>query len=128
MGHKTKGSKTSGRKLAGHRVYKVNVPVIFVQEGEYIVAYCPALDLSSYGLSERDAKDSFDAALKIFLDETEKKGTLERILLDLGWTLRHRPSYQYRLPEMSPQRLRRITKSNPVNVVSETVPIRLACS
>ncbi|MCX6843962.1 MAG: hypothetical protein NTX53_16995 [candidate division WOR-3 bacterium] len=69
------------------KVMSVGVDVLSLREGKYVVAYAPALELSSYGRSERTAKKAFDEAVGIFLDATERKGTLERVLLKLGWTL-----------------------------------------
>ncbi|MCX6600446.1 MAG: hypothetical protein NT025_02655 [bacterium] len=101
------------------KTYKVHVPVVIFQEGEYFVAYCPVLELSSYGQSENEAKRAFAEALKIFIKETEKKGTLEKILLDLGWTLKRKPFVQYQLPEFSPERVKALVRAK--RVVKETV-------
>ena len=76
----------------------VGLEVVFYEEGDYMVAYCPALDLSSFGKDENDAKNSFVDALDIFIEETHKRGTLEKILLDLGWSLRKKPSADYKPP------------------------------
>jgi predicted RNase H-like HicB family nuclease len=77
---------------------RVHVPVSFYKEGDYVVAYCPALELSSYGKTEEAAKRAFGRAVSIFLEETQRKGTLERVLLSLGWSLRQKPSCRYELP------------------------------
>ena len=71
--------------------YRFTLSVRLLNEGDYIVAYCPALELSSYGKNERDARKRFEEALNIFIEETERKGTLEKELLMLGWTLRLKP-------------------------------------
>lgn len=70
---------------------------LFEDEGNYI-AHCPALDISSYGTSEDEAQELFNEAVTIFLDEVEKKGTLENVLLDLGWQLKRKPKVDYRPP------------------------------
>ncbi|MES2703795.1 MAG: hypothetical protein V4649_14235 [Bacteroidota bacterium] len=51
------------------------------QQGDYYVAYCPSLELSSYGDSVEDAKAGFDDAMNIYLEHCEKSGTLEQDLL-----------------------------------------------
>jgi len=62
-----------------------NLPVSFFKEGKSIVAYCKVLDLSTCGKNLKDAQRMFDEAATIFLEELVKMGTLEEVLLDLGW-------------------------------------------
>jgi predicted RNase H-like HicB family nuclease len=74
---------------------KVGIEVLLGKQGDYYVTYCSALELSSYGKTEKEAKKNFEIELEIFLEETEKKGTLEKLLLKLGWCLKQGsiPSY-----------------------------------
>ena len=65
----------------------LKVEVFLIREGNQYVAYCPALELSSYGNSAKEAKEAFRGAMDIFIDDTTKKGTFEKELLSLGWTL-----------------------------------------
>jgi hypothetical protein len=76
----------------------VGIHVGIFKEGKYFVVYCPALDLSSYGSDEEIAKRRFEEEVKIFFEETSKKGTLERYLLQLGWTLTKKPQPKYEPP------------------------------
>ena len=82
-----------------HKTVSVGLEVLMIKEGDYIVAFCPALDLTSYGDDELEAKSAFEEALEIFLEETHSRGTLERVLLDLGWGLRKLPSIKYEPPK-----------------------------
>ena len=66
-------------------VTKSKLPVIFLKEDETIIAYTPALDLSSCGRTIEEAKANFEQAVKIFFRECTKRGTLENVLLSLGW-------------------------------------------
>ena len=77
---------------------ELSVEVALIKEGDYIVAYCPALELSSFGDTEQDAQQAFEEALEIFLEETSARGTLEKVLLDLGWGLRKLPDVEYTPP------------------------------
>lgn len=77
----------------------VSLDVLLIKEGDYIVSYCPALNLSSFGDSEQDAKEAFDEALTIFLHDVDKKGTLEKVLLNLGWSLRKFPNVSFLPPD-----------------------------
>ncbi len=47
--------------------------------------YSPHLDLTGYGYSQEEAKQSFEVVLEDFFDYTLKKGTLGRVLKKLGW-------------------------------------------
>jgi len=91
-------------KTARHRMAQVTVQVQvkILKEGDYLVAYCPVLELSSYGRTLEETRRAFDGAMRIFIEETAKRGTLERELLSLGWTLRQRPSCDYRPPASRP--------------------------
>lgn len=65
----------------------LTIDVIISQEDNYYVAYCPALELSAYADTIENAKKSFEEEVNIFIEETNKKGTLERYLLKNGWCL-----------------------------------------
>ncbi len=45
---------------------QVQVDVLLVKEGEFFVAFCPSLNISSYGDTDKDAKKAFDEALQLF--------------------------------------------------------------
>lgn len=79
---------------------ELSLEVIFFKEGDYIVGYCPALELSSYGVDQIDAEFAFREAIKIFFDETQERGTLEKELLRLGWNLQLKPSIRFTPPIM----------------------------
>jgi predicted RNase H-like HicB family nuclease len=85
-------------KTDGDRVVNVSLEVDLIKQGDYIVSYCEALELSSFGITEEEAKEGFEGALETFLKETHEKGTLERVLLDLGWGLRKIPKIKYQPP------------------------------
>jgi predicted RNase H-like HicB family nuclease len=61
------------------------VKVVFFAEDNKIVAFCPALDLTTCGNNEREAKRNLEECLKIYLEETIKHGTLEKDLIKHGW-------------------------------------------
>jgi len=78
----------------------IEIEVGFVKEEDYYVAYCHALELSAYGKSIAEARASFEKEVKIFLEETHKRGTLEKYLLQNGWRLQQLPSSVYKLPKL----------------------------
>lgn len=65
--------------------FNVRLPVSIIKEGNYFIAYTPALDLSTSGKSFEEAKKRFNELVSIFFEETFKKGTLDEALQDLGW-------------------------------------------
>ena len=89
-------SKQTVKQTANNII--VNVDVFIVKDGKHYVAYCPALELSSYGKTEDEAEKAFTGHLDIFLEETHRKGTLERCLLKLGWVLQQKPEPSYKPP------------------------------
>lgn len=69
---------------------------VFEEDGHY-VSVCPELDVSSFGNSPRDARDSLHEAVEGFLEECLSMGTLAEVLEESGfrndgavWRLRER--------------------------------------
>jgi predicted RNase H-like HicB family nuclease len=65
--------------------YSTKLPVIILREGKSFIAYTPALDLSTSGKTFDEAKRRFEEVVRIFFEELSDKGTLEEVLLGLGW-------------------------------------------
>ena len=65
--------------------FEANVPFFVFREGDAFVAYSPALDLSSCGGTEKEARRMFAEAAKIFLDEIIRMGTVDDVLTEFGW-------------------------------------------
>ncbi len=64
---------------------KANIPVLFFEEGNKVIAYSPAFDLSSCGETEEKARSRFAEAVAIFLSEVTRMGTLNEVLAECGW-------------------------------------------
>jgi len=58
------------------------------KEGRLYVAHAPELDVSSCGGNPQKARKNLLEAVRLFLEEAEKMGTLERILQEAGFTRR----------------------------------------
>jgi predicted RNase H-like HicB family nuclease len=56
-----------------------------IREGETIVAYCPELDVSSCGATTDQARANLQTAVKLFLEEAGRLGTLRDILAEAGY-------------------------------------------
>ena len=59
--------------------------VAIFKEGRTYIAYAPALDLVAQGRSVREVRKHFEEVFDIYLEETIKKGTLEKDLMRCGW-------------------------------------------
>lgn len=64
---------------------EAEIPVLLFEEGDKVVAYSPALDLSNCGKDRPEAVRKFGEAVYIFLEELVEMGTLAAVLEELGW-------------------------------------------
>jgi hypothetical protein len=78
----------------------LNLEVQLYKEDKYFIAFCPALNLSAYGNTEVKAKKAFEIEMNIFIEETHKKGTFEKYLLQQGWQLKLLPEPRYQQPPL----------------------------
>jgi predicted RNase H-like HicB family nuclease len=58
----------------------IEYDIIIFKEDETYVAYFPELDVSSCGNSVEHAREMLKTAVRLFLEEAEKMGTIEDIL------------------------------------------------
>lgn len=77
-------------------ILQVNI----LKEGKEYIAYSPALDISSCGKSEAEAKRNLGSAVKLFLDELQEMGTLDDALFELGWRKADNPRYNWIPPQL----------------------------
>ena len=69
--------------VAGH--VDVSLPVAFIKEAGQVVAYTPALDISTSGKDEAEAKQRFDELVRIFFADLVQNNTVDAVLPELGW-------------------------------------------
>jgi hypothetical protein len=69
------------------------------------------LKLSSFGDTEKETRLNFKEALDLFMEQTFKKGTLERVLIDRGWVLAK--SYHAPPPSMQETIIPLLQRSKP---------------
>jgi len=72
------------REPRGVRV-AVELPVAFIEEGDTVIAYTPALDLSTCGKNKKDASRMFQEAVQIFFSDLIENGTVDEVLTGLNW-------------------------------------------
>jgi predicted RNase H-like HicB family nuclease len=58
--------------------------VSFIEEKVYVV-YCPSLDISGYGQTEKEALKSFETTLSLTFSYCIEHNTLQKLLQSLGW-------------------------------------------
>lgn len=66
---------------------KVTLDVYLFMEGDAYIAYSPALDLSGYGMSESEAKDSFSIVMEEYINYGLSHRTLVKDLRAHGWNV-----------------------------------------
>ena len=69
-----------------NRYISYNLPVLITKQNRRFVAYTPALDISTSGKSENDVKKRFVELVNIFIEEIITAGTVNDILVELGWS------------------------------------------
>ena len=79
---------------------EVNLPVAFIKEGEKIIAYTPALDISTVGKNEAEAKERFGELVRMFIADLVENNTVDAVLSELGW---HKKAKQWNPPVVSQQ-------------------------
>jgi hypothetical protein len=68
--------------------FQVALSLIEFKEGDVTIVYSPALNLSGYGYTPDEAKNSFNIALHEFFRYTNNKKTFDEVLKELGWTFK----------------------------------------
>ncbi len=64
---------------------EIEFDTIIFKEGRSYIAYSPKLDISSCGDSIEQARKNLITAVRLFVEESEKMGTLEEILREAGY-------------------------------------------
>lgn len=70
---------------------KIVITVQLYKEDEQIVAFCPQLNVSSFGDTVKEAKKSLIEAVSLFLEECQRIGTLHEVLEEAGYHLISKP-------------------------------------
>lgn len=75
----------SGQVNQSQTLVKIKLPFISFKESDFFIIYCPALDISGYGLTEKEAEESFTITLNEYIKYTLNKKTFFSDLERLGW-------------------------------------------
>jgi hypothetical protein len=79
------------------RVMKIQFTTQVFREGRTYVGYTPELDVSSCATTEAKAQKNLLEAVRLFLEEAEKMGSLDQILKEAGF-VRHKEILVARRP------------------------------
>ena len=69
-------------------IFQVGLSLIEFNENDVTIVYSPALNISGYGYNSDEAKNSFNIALHEFFQYTNNKKTFDKVLIELGWTIK----------------------------------------
>lgn len=88
-------------------MFKLSVPVNVMRcrDTRQFIVHSPALDVSSCGKTEAQAVRMFGEAVQLFLSELERMGTIDDVLLELGWTRVDDPRFGWVPPELLHQKM-----------------------
>jgi predicted RNase H-like HicB family nuclease len=81
----TEGVKYIYMATVSKQHFSIKIPVSFFREDEYFIAYSPILDISTSAKTLDQAKKRFEELIIIFFEEIKAKGTLEKVLTEMGW-------------------------------------------
>jgi hypothetical protein len=84
---------------------KVKLSLVEFKENSCYIVYSPALDISGYAETVKDARNSFEEALNYFLEYTIGNNTLHQELKRLGWNVENE--------KITPPNLKNLVKFNP---------------
>ena len=69
-------------------IFHVGLSLVEFKEDDVTIIYSPALNLSGYGYSSEEAKNSFNIALHEFFRYTNNKKTFNTVIKELGWSVK----------------------------------------
>ncbi len=70
-------------------IFHMRAPACMKEEGEWIIASCPPLDVHSQGSTEEEALANLSEALRFFIESCVRRGTLDQVLKNAGFELEH---------------------------------------
>jgi hypothetical protein len=71
-----------------------NLEIVTFQEGASWIGYCPAIDVSSCGATEKDALKATQDAIALFFVSCIERGTLDDALVELGYVISLKGRYK----------------------------------
>lgn len=113
----------------GNNNVELQVSIFLWEEDAIFYVYAPALDLTGYGVSKEEARDSFETVLHEFIVYTHNKKTIFTELENLGWAVNKRkkrlisPDFEDMLSEN--EHFKHLYKSKNLEKASSSVNLQL---
>jgi len=82
------------------RTVEVNLGMYIFKEEDAVIVYCPALDLSSYGDTEDQAKKAFESIFESTFKYMLNKKTLKEDLINHGWEIKSLKQKKLKAPSI----------------------------
>lgn len=114
----------------GKKNVELNVSIFLWEEDSIFYVYSPALDITGYGLSKEEARESFETVLHEFVVYTHNKKTIFKELENLGWAVNKKkkrvisPDFEDMLSEN--EHFKHLYKSKELERDSSNVNLELA--
>ena len=67
------------------------------REGEWYIAHCPPLDVTTQGRTFSEAKSNLQEACEMFLTSCFERGTIDQAFRELGFVPMRRAAHNYRV-------------------------------
>lgn len=88
----------SSKSNGFQRKIKFDLDLYMFREEHVVISYCPALDLSSYGNTKKEAIDNFIEMFKMYLEHCSENGTLIKDLKKHGWNIKSQKQRNIKSP------------------------------
>lgn len=114
----------------GEYLINVSLSLYVWVEDNITFVYSPALDITGYGINEKEAKNSFQVTLDEFVNYTHTKKTIFDELEKLGWTV-NRKKKRVHAPNLEELRadndiFRNLLKKSNIRSESQNIALSLA--
>ncbi|MBI4398348.1 MAG: type II toxin-antitoxin system HicB family antitoxin [Candidatus Omnitrophica bacterium] len=79
---------------------RIGFTLLIFKEGDVFVSFCPELSVASCGDSVDEARRQGQEAVRLFLAESKRMGTLEEILQEDGFVVRDSAKNEWDSPPL----------------------------
>ena len=60
---------------------------VMKRQGDWYIAYCPPLDITTQGRTSAEAKENLKEACSLFMVSCFERGTFDQAMRELGWSV-----------------------------------------
>lgn len=102
----------------------INLTLIGYREDECFVVYSPALNLYGYGDTDKEAFNSFEETINLYIDCVISENTLEKDLKKLGWKKHTHFKKRFNPPKYDPREIMSERGVNTFNVIDKQLALQ----